>query len=238
MKKRNALLGLAFLTSVAGCQAVQLAELDVPVGLKQSPGVQKLQLGGLGSSSGQYGLGAWSGQYNVSGSGFSVLGDLFSKNKSASGFTLSGPGFDTPLYGQCSFSQSDVTISIVSFSASEGAYRCDFKDQAGVKVGGLVLGEPKGGFISFDVKTAFEGRVWLNGTVLAIRSKHKASNAAISTDRPLGYVFTQLDYPVAAIDINTKRAYIPGLEQLEPMKTSLAGIVAVSLFNGTPPSNL
>lgn len=238
MKKSNALLGLALMATVAGCQAVQLAELDVPAGLKQAPGVQRVQITGLGSSSGQYGLGAWSGQYQVSSSGFSVLGDLFSKDKSASGFTLSGPGFESPLFAQCAFSQSDVTISIVSFSASEGAYKCDFKDQAGTKMGGLVLGEPKGGFISFDVKSSLEGRVWLNGSVLTIRSKHKAANASISTDQPLGYVLTQLDYPVASIDINTKNAYVPGVEKLEQLKSSLAGIVALSLYDGTPPSNL
>ncbi|WP_350333619.1 hypothetical protein [Coralliovum pocilloporae] len=225
--------GLA-LSLLAACQAVQLAQLDVPSSIAQDSSIQRLALTGLGSSSGRYTVGQWQGEYTTSASAFGAFDNLFTSSKSSSGFTISGPGFDQGLVAQCAYRDSALSLDFLSFELAEGAYKCTFKSSSGEEIGGLVLGEPKpNGLIQFDTKSALEGRVWVNGQALSIASSHKAQGVALQVDKPLGYIFKRAGYPVATADLNTRTLHLPNLSRPDELRSALAGALAVNLYQNT-----
>lgn len=219
---------------LSGCNAIQVAKLDPAASLETTASTQKLDIKGLKLFNDQYTIGSWSGRFNQSASGVTFL-KAFERHKTKSEFTVTGPGLPDTIFATCNAKEVLNTIGRYELGGQDGDLKCLFEiaDTNGNKtpVGGLVLSSPSSGrLLDIQVKRKLTGTVKLGATQLAIQSEHKAGNALIATERPLGYSLSLEGRNIALVDVNTRTAFLPAQTEGEKFQATLLGVLALVFF--------
>lgn len=224
------------LGTTAGCNAVQTANLDSASLVDRPEDKQVLAITGVTPFGKSYAIGDWSGSYAHSASGTTILNAIESR-RSQSSFTLQGPGFAQTVTAECGAESQGAILQALASNNADRTLSCVF-EAGGQQVGSLTLGPDHKSVIgALSLETGLSGTVRFDGTSLSIKSQHRAANAAISTDRPLGYTLRSGGQTAALIDLNQKRATLPQTAQTAAFQSALVGVLALTFLQDVTDSD-
>jgi hypothetical protein len=202
MKSR--LLGAALAALVSGCASVQPAQMQLPAGLEARASRSAIDGLGIGTR-GSFRVAQAAGQFTRAASRLSFF-DVVATERGASGFSLSGGGFDAPVNARCGFKQRTVTIEVVQFRPKPFAYECEFD---GAVAGRLTLHEAHRG--EQTLTTERSGQITVQGTPIVLRSVHRVQGSPLPLAHAIGYVMERDGAAIGAVELNgpTPRLWLP-----------------------------
>lgn len=218
--------------------AQQTARMELPRDL--SARVERLSADGFGGrNKGDYTLGDLAGAFTRIESRWAVADPVYAQNRGRSSFTLSGPGFDSPVAAACEMRRTAMTIGVIAFDPDKMTYHCELEG------GGdplLVLGEPKPENLRARVLARAErrGEAKLGGVTLAIRSVHRYEGSRLQTPTPVGYLFEIDGRAIGAVELTDvdPAVYLPTADSAEVRNTAIVTALALAVLRDPAASAL
>ena len=164
--------------------------------------VQRLRFDGFGGrNEGHYTLGELTGEFTRIESRWAVADPLYAQNRGKSSFTLSGPGFASPVAAACEMRRASVTVGVVTFDPDKMTYHCDLANNSEAPL--LVLGQPKPDDFRARVLARAErrGEARVDGVTLEIQSVHRYDGSRLQSQVPVGYQLAIDGRAVAAVEL-------------------------------------
>lgn len=209
---------------LAGCAAIQPAQLVLPAGLD---GVAAEPIQGIGGGEkGRFNLGATAGRYERGANRLSVFG-LFEHDRAAVQYTLDGDG----TRGSCKLRGNTVTAGIVQLPTKPAGFDCDFARGDGTAAARLELRAVVNAGMSAGAGTRDErqGRLSAGPVALEVRSIHRVQGSPLPLSAPVGYEFMDGGRAVAALELTgpTPRLWRPADGPLREPVTQAALALAL-----------
>jgi len=156
-----------------------------------------------GKNRGQFRLGDYSGEFTRIESRLAIFDPGYVSNRGTGSFSLSGPGIDGTINGECSFKENVVTIRIVTFDTRKFGFVCDMHDASRGPVGRLTLVEPRPSGMRARLVARSErvGEADVHSVAFDIRSGHEYEGSRLKAQVPVGYVLSIDSTPVAALEL-------------------------------------
>jgi hypothetical protein len=209
--------------------AQQAARMELPEGFKER--VERQSFEGFGGrNEGSFKLGDLSGEFTRIESRWAVADPLYAQNRGRSSFTLSGPGFDTPVAASCEMRRGSVTVGVFTFDPQKMTYQCDAGGAASPL---LVLGEPKPENFRARVLARAErrGEARFGEVTLSVRSVHRYSGSRLTASMPVGYLLEIADRTVGAVELTDvdPAIYLPTTKAEAPDVRAAVVVAALAL---------
>jgi len=195
--------------------------------------VERLTAQGFGGrNEGDYRLGDLAGEFTRIESRWAVADPLYAQNRGRSSFTLSGPGFDSPVAAACEMRRAAVTVGVITFDPDKMTYHCDLAGGAGSPL--LALGEPKPDNLRARVLARAErrGEATFDGVTLGIRSVHGYAGSRVQAPMPVGYLLELDGRAVGALELTDVDpvVYLPTVESTGVRSTVIVTALALAVL--------
>jgi hypothetical protein len=244
MKMRRPYGALVAVAAVAALASLPLsaqraARMELPADLAAR--VERLSFEGFGGrNEGSYTLGDLAGEFTRIESRWAIADPLYAQNRGRSSFTLSGPGFETPLAASCEMRRGAVTVGVVTFDPQKMTYECSAEGTDGSPL--LVLGEPKPESFRARMLAIADrrGEARFGGVILAIRSVHRYSGSRLTASMPVGYLLEIADRAVGAVELTDvdPAVYAPAAETADVRAAVIVAALALAVLRDPASSAL
>ena len=232
------IVGIVTLTALP-LSAQQTARMELPGDLATR--VERRSADGFGGrNEGDYTLGDLAGEFTRIESRWAVADPLYAQNRGRSSFTLSGPGFDSPVAAVCEMRRASVTVGVITFDPDKMTYQCELEGSGDPPL--LVLGEPKPENLRARMMARAErrGEAKLGGVTLAIRSVHRYAGSRLQAPVPVGYVFEIDGQPVGAVELTDvdPAVYLPSADASDVRNAAIVTALALAVLRDPATSAL
>jgi len=235
---RMLLVGMAALAALP-IAAQREARMALPDDLAAR--VERLSARGFGGrNEGDYTLGDLAGEFTRIESRWAIADPLYAQNRGQSSFTLSGPGFDSPVAAACEMRRAALTVGVITFDPDKMTYHCDLVDGTGSPL--LALGEPKPDNFGARVLARAErrGDATFAGITLEIRSVHRYAGSRVQAPMPVGYVLELDGRAVGAVELTDAdpAVYLPTVDSTDVRSAVIVTALALAVLRDPATSAL
>lgn len=192
-----------------------------------------------GRNRGQFAADIYSGEFTRIESRLAIFDPAYVSNRGKGSFSVSGPGIDGSISGECSFKEKVVTIRVVTVDAQKLAFVCDIRAGNGAALGALRLVEPKPeGFKAKLLARADRvGEAEVGSIAFEVRSVHDYQGSRVKAPAPTGYVLSIDTAPVAALELTDVNPTLIVAADLPETQREPALVVSLALAVLRDPAN-
>lgn len=185
--------------AVSGC-ALEPARMALPAPLSAAPGYA---FEGMGvGQKGSFRAGPFAVSFRRSDTRLALFDAIDERRSGTVTFSVSGPDFNGSVEADCAVRMRSITFEIVSFDPEPMAYRCRFLHEGRTLPARFEVQQSRSGVADMMMRQLRRGEIAFDRVILGIASRHRIDGSPIETASPIGYVFTQDDVPVGAVELN------------------------------------
>ena len=153
---------------------------------------------------------------------------VFSKDQMSADFTVSAPGFATPVTGSCAGGQGKIALGWITFDRDDLAFVCDYRRGETPIKAHLTLALFKGKGLAGMAAPQRAGEFRYEGIVLRVRTQ-RVGGMPIGGGGALGYVFSRDGVDIGGVSLSgmAPAFYLP--PKGSPDRDA-AAVLALSLF--------